>query len=301
MDPANRFGHGSDDSSSVVDTNENERDIVAERLSTATKLTGKENRAVGVLRFVVFLVLGIVAAVVCLSVYYVGRRNERSQFEDEFIDLGAKLASSFSLTLQQRLGILGEFGMDITTFAKNWSGNSSWPFLVIPDFERRAATTARLADMMAIATVPLVRAGDLEKWNAFANEHQGWREEGIATRTGVPIEEVQIDPIYTEMKSRANLSNTNAPEIGPGPYFPTWQRFPAIDFQNVNVNLFSHKPHIGPLETILATKQPVLPKSFDYWDRSKWNVRREVFMKIVETYDGVYDNDPLVTIFYPSE
>lgn len=272
--------------------------------STSVLVGAKENRNVGYLRYFVFFILALVATAISSAVYIDGKKKEKTTFEELFLDLGNKLQTSFAKTLELRLGILGEFAGDITlaAMAANQASDSnmSWPFVVIPEYERRAATTARLSDMMAIALVPLLPAGYLDPWNEFASAHQQWRQEGIAIRTGVPVEEVDIDPIYTQMKSRANLSDTNANEEGPGPYFPTWQRFPAIDVQNVNVNLFSHKPHIGPLGTVMEHHIPVFPKSFDYWDRSKWNIRRDIFMKIVETYNGVYENDPLVTIFYPS-
>jgi hypothetical protein len=179
-------------------------------------LAKKENRAVWYLRFTVFLLMGAVALAVCLTVFFGAKNSEQSDFEEDFADMSQKLVESFQVSFSQRLGIYEDFSYEITSYTLDT--NTSWPLVALPDFERRAGRTARLANMLSIIILPLVEAQVREEWENFANASFGWKAEGIALQQGVPVEDVEVPPLTPFIYQ--NGPDGREPAGGPGPYFP---------------------------------------------------------------------------------
>ncbi|CAB9497505.1 Receptor-type guanylate cyclase gcy [Seminavis robusta] len=269
----------------------------------ALELAKKEDTYVWYLRFVVTALLGAMALAVCLSVYFVTKRSEEADMENDFVDLSEKLVDTFELTFQQRFGIVDNFAQEFTSYEKD-APNVTWPLVTMPDFERRAGRTAALADLFCILILPMVPAEQRVEWEQYAVANQGWRGEGLALQQGIPIEDVEVGELRPRMFKVLD-NGTRVPEDRPGPYFPIWQTFPAVDFSgHTHLNLYRWKPlYTNSIDAILKQKKPVLPASYDYWGAPKDDLRRVVFNKYVASYSRyssqTYEDDPVMSFFYP--
>ena len=278
----------------------------------------KENRAVWYLRILVFFVLFLVASVVCVSVYLVSEQAETQDFEDDFEDIGTKLVSSFESTLKQRFGILEEFAQDVTSYVhdsqsltaggssnNNMDMNSTdtttvrWPFVALPNYEQRAMSSVRLADLFSLVMMPIVSESDRADWDDFVVANEGWRAEGIALQRGVPVDDVVVPPVHATVSNFSML-----PDVSPGPYIPLWQLAPSVPTPMINVNLFSHPHYHKTMRICMEKKRPVLTGSYDFWDPETRDSdpRRplhQMYMDANEDFGTIYTDDPVVPLFYP--
>ena len=279
-------------------------------------VASKENNAVWYLRILVFLLLFLVALVVCVSVYLVSKHAETKDFEEDFEDMGAKLVSSFESTLKQRFGILEEFAEDVTSYVQDSQAldvvehNSTdvikgatprWPFVALPNFEKRAGSSRGLADLFSLVLMPIVSETDRAAWDRFAVNNQGWRAEGIALQRGVPVEDVVIDPIHSSI---ANFSML--PDISPGPYIPLWQLVPSVPTPMINVKLYAHPHYHKSMKIAVEQKKPVLTGSYDFWDPETRDAdpRRplhQMYMDANKDFGTIYTDDPVMPLFYPGK
>ncbi len=255
-----------------------------------------ENNAVWWLRGFVVLLLTCVALAVCLSVYYVGTASEKDDFEQDFGDLGDKLVESFGLTIRQRFGIVENFALDLTSFANN-DANSSWPFVTLPDYERRAGSAARLADLTTLHLIVRVETEDRTAWDAYSNLNQGWYAEGFAVQQGIPVEEVEAVPISPTIIMPG--PEGFMPDPGPGPFFPLWQMFPVIPVPLSNINTMKGTPK--PIGAVLESGKPVIRESVVLAEDDPYYQVYGMFLRTYEKYGTKYEFDPASSLFFPGK
>jgi hypothetical protein len=258
----------------------------------------EENNAVWYLRFFVFLLLACVALAVCLSVYYVGTASEKEDFEQDFEDLGDKLVESFGLTIRQRFGIVENFALDLTSFVNN-DANNSWPFVTLPDYERRAGNTARLADLTTLHMIVRVETEQRTAWDAYSNLNQGWFAEGFAIQQGIPVEDVEAPPIAPTI-IMPTPEGEIVPDPGPGPFFPIWQTFPVIPVPLSNYNTLKVTPK--PMTAVLESGKPVVRETVVIAGEDDPSYQLyEMFLETYESYGTKYEFDPASSLFFPGK
>ncbi|CAB9507210.1 Receptor-type guanylate cyclase gcy [Seminavis robusta] len=261
------------------------------------KLDVAQKEAVWVFRLRVLtgIVLVGVAVAVCLVVYFAGRQSETESFETDFEALSEKLVLSFEQTVEQRFGIIASFGQDITSQA-----NGSWPFVAPKDFNQRADAVSILAQLMAIRLMPRVEKENYNLWNDWAFDNQGWKAEGLAFQTGIPVDQVNAGIINHGM---INVHNPNGPtpanEINPdGPHFPTWCVHPAANSSEAEnlVDLYGDFEHKGPIDLATETGLPIFEPSYDYMGGNEKDMRYDF---ITQTTHIEYLDDPHGTAMFP--
>jgi hypothetical protein len=258
----------------------------------------EENNAVWYLRLFVFLLLACVALAVCLSVYYVGTASEKEDFEQDFEDLGDKLVESFGLTIRQRFGIVENFALTLTSFVNN-DANNSWPFVTLPDYERRAGNTARLADLTTLHLIVRVETEQRTAWDAYSNLNQGWFAEGFAIQQGIPVKDVEAPPIAPTILM-PTPEGAVVPDPGPGPFFPIWQTFPVIPTPLSNFNTLKVTPK--PMTAVLESGKPVIRESVVIADEDDPSYQLyKMFLETYESYGTKYEFDPASSLFFPGK
>jgi hypothetical protein len=134
------------------------------------------------------------------------------------------------------------------------------PFITIPHYEVRGEHFMKVSDANLIAFTPLVSEENLELWNTYSVENQGWIKEsyvhrGEEDRTASPIKPY----IY-----RDNSTGQEEREIGNGEYSPLWQQSEAPDDDTIiNFNLLSNPIYDKVFDFARATKTAVLSQVFD--------------------------------------
>lgn len=152
----------------------------------ALKIGDKESKRVSYMRLLMLLVLVSIATAVSVIVYLSSYDAEHDEFESNFEVIAAKLANEFSRGANRRVAALESFAYQITSYSM--ATNSSWPNVVLPDFERRAKYILELSDFISLAFLPIVTNETLRSWEAFSVANQGWVKEGLAIQ-GIPPEQ----------------------------------------------------------------------------------------------------------------
>lgn len=119
------------------------------------QLAAKETAAVFRLRVIVLVILFLAAVAVSLGVWFITTSSEKEDFETNFDGASAKLVESFEEIADQKIGALASLSSTLTSFARN--ENDTWPFVVMNDFQQRAATARGLSDSLFLEL--LVRLG----------------------------------------------------------------------------------------------------------------------------------------------
>lgn len=143
-------------------------------------LAKNETKAISYLRMVVFLVLVTVAAAVCTTIYLFAKNNEQERFELAFADQSLKVIDAFRTNARRRVAAIDSLSQAYTSHAM--STQSKWPFVTLPDYERRASRVMDLAEVVAIFQFPLITVHTREDYEAYALENQGWLQEGLEYR-----------------------------------------------------------------------------------------------------------------------
>lgn len=189
-----------------------------------------ESKRLVLSRLAVMLVLVSVATAVSVTVFMSSHNAEYDSFRLHFYDVASKLSVEFSGGASRRITAIEGLSSQITSYAK--ATNSQWPYVVLPDFERRVHYTMELSDVLSIIFFPLVTTEERKSWEAFSVANQGWVQEGLDVQ-GIPVEEWDQENIditeYTFGSTPGlNISNeifritstTPEDEKGEGPYAP---------------------------------------------------------------------------------
>jgi hypothetical protein len=186
-------------------------------------------------------------------------------------------------------GILASYSTTITSFALS-SGNEM-PFVTVPHYEVRGQHFKSVSDAQLIAYSPVVSEENLELWNGYSVENQGWVQESYVLRGDEDHTAKPIQPfIY-----RKNSAGQEVREIGRGEYSPLWQQAEVPnDDSIINFNLLSHGIYHKVFNFARATKTAILSQVFDpsvlFGEESLLKVDGEEFhpesILIQPVYDG---------------
>lgn len=197
----------------------------------------RETKVISYIRFVVFLVLAGVATAVSISVYRFTGESEDERFESAFVDHSSKLIDAFRTNAARRIAAIDSLSMAFTSHAISLS--AEWPFVTLPDYERRASRVMDLAEVIAIFQFPLIANETRKEWESYALEHQGWLAEGIQQRqeeiiqrtqngdSALENEKADLEFLNSFLQDTSNygippeiyqpIGTETGPEDGPGP------------------------------------------------------------------------------------
>lgn len=272
-------------------------------------VNGQSNSIVWCLRILLFVLLGSLASGVCYTVYRQSRDKELLKFEEDFSHLADKLLQSFSSTLSQRMGSVDHFARDMISLVDH-DPNMQWPFVTLPDFEYRAASTCRLADLVNLVLAVRVETEERKAWEEYSVENQGWRQEGLMIQqrekhratgnfTTWNLLEADVENISTVITRPGSRLTGPVNETRDGPYLVAWQTFPVITKALANMNFYNNSRHPS-VSSVIENGLPALPQSHDFWGVNETNGRRRDFNLFLEHYEGLeYDGSPVVHFYYP--
>jgi hypothetical protein len=123
-----------------------------------------------------------------------------------------------------------------------------WPFVTIPDFERRGQSFNSLTHATHVGVFPLVTVKTRAAYEEYTSSHQGWLHEGLVLR-GEKSFFPNISNISDCIFHIQGINDSNvmrkepAPEpiahSGPGDFLPVWQQAPAPSHpEMINYDLF---------------------------------------------------------------
>jgi hypothetical protein len=173
------------DDASLMSNSGSEGDDSATSPSTASgkssesqNLAREETRWVSLLRLTVILVLIFAAALVSFFVYRFSSSMESEDFQNEFIGHSTKVIESWQLNAEGQLAALHSFSVTLTSYAKE--RNDTWPFVTVPDFERRAHSVLSQVKSVSMLLHPIVTKENRAKWEQYSVDNfDGFTKESL--------------------------------------------------------------------------------------------------------------------------
>lgn len=254
----------------------------------------KETKAVKILRYATLCVLFGAAVVTTFMVYEYAHSQEILDFEQAFHYDATKALDTYKGNAKLRRDALEAFSTSITQFVMNknmrspgattedtnrTAGESSgFPFVTVPDFDRRAAYTLQSADVLGAVFLPRVSASQREAWQDYSVQNQRWIAESLAFQASIAendgqsedvpgpsagygntTSDISVDPIQPyiyRFSENGEFTTTLDPELS----FPMWQMAPAVDDVNI-INFDAYSFLQVEIDTMLSTKNILLTDS----------------------------------------
>eukprot|EP00934_Nitzschia_sp_Nitz4_P000162 Nitzschia sp. Nitz4//scaffold354_size22159//7331//12950//NITZ4_008577-RA/size22159-processed-gene-0.17-mRNA-1//-1//CDS//3329548932//162//frame0 len=278
-------------------------------------LAAEESRRVFITRLLVLLVLLGVAVGVSLVAFFSAHHIEVESFEHGFESAAAKLAEGFVEGGRRRIAAIESFSAQLTSYAE--SSNSSWPYVALPDFERKAAYVRELSQVQTLTFLPIVTRENKDSWERFSIEEQDWFMEGLEVQ-GIPPEEWDQESIDflagqwgvsngTEIPHEVFniIGNGTGPVDEEGPYAIWWQFAPVLPTSSVvNYNALSHPTRSGPIRALMENPQLLVTEAWDYADsRDPRTVGKKIALNMFLQHGGSnlteYEYGPVSDLYVP--
>eukprot|EP00934_Nitzschia_sp_Nitz4_P008385 Nitzschia sp. Nitz4//scaffold169_size48518//44621//48512//NITZ4_007081-RA/size48518-processed-gene-0.84-mRNA-1//1//CDS//3329538415//8375//frame0 len=224
-----------------------------------TSMMVRESKQLRQVRFVFTILLLLVAVGLAFGIFYLTRENEKSVFESTFEDRANKVIDSFHARVELKVGAMATFSSSITSYAN--FRNLTWPFVTVPDFAIKGATTRSLSHSVWTVILPFVAGEDKEAWEAYSTANQGWLDEDASlqiTSDGRSLEEEDSTLLITYTDEFGNI----VPTTQEGPYFPSWQSSPAAA-RVVNFDLASSADYSSTIDHTWEHGEAVFAQSDD--------------------------------------
>lgn len=222
----------------------------------------RETRFVRCLRLGLLFILLSASAVASVLVYQSLTRQENQDFEDAFQDYSTKLTNEFQSVAERRLGAIAAFSTSITSNALTLQ-NSTWPFVIIPQFEAQARYVSKIAYLQTLGFAAIVTADERDQWEQeFVPQHVNeWIKESIASKFIYDPTTNQSFASHTIVKAVRNQTHVTVPGYrerifetiilpdgnltfdvsdDDGPYMPLWQvspYTPGDDHRYINFDM----------------------------------------------------------------
>ena len=292
---SNKEEHSNDEQKQNDHHSDDEYEGENDEASNDLVLAKSEDKWVWRLRFLTAFVLIGLALAVCLVVYFEGRNSERKDFEQRYLDLAEKLVSSCESVIKQRLGIVQNFALDMTSQA-----NGTWPLYIPTDFTIKAESVGRLASIASMFMLHRVTAEQRQDWESFAVANEGWMREGISYLQGVPVEEAESAGVFPTIMNAHWGGWPPIRDDGPGPYWVLYNAHPVSADLPGNANLHRDKEHGPFMDQVYATGTPVFEHSSDFLNETlREQERLYQVLKNNEHLD--YQDDPYAFILFPGK
>lgn len=263
-----------------------------------------QTTAVRVIRIVTIIVLLLAAWTTTGLVFWYAFEEEVVDFEQAFAYDASKVLDTYNTNAFRRLEALESFSTSITQFAISRSkfedqivtesstpssrNRTSFPFVTLPDFERRARYTLESSEVLGVIFQPLVATEQRDAWNQYSVANADWLDEteesqGQPSPSQQSPQQPQPPPQQPKPKPDRETDNpplnrrlqgimpfifrldeqegTPVPEDGEGPYYPIWQSAPVFD-DTFMYNYNMRQPFEPELDTVFTTQRPLTTEVF---------------------------------------
>ena len=184
--------------------------------------------------------------------------------------------------------------------------NSEWPFMTLSSFEVFVSNTRAQASTELVVVAPFVAADQIEQWNDYSNNNQGWIDESFEEYDAGRLD---LNPIpssvyrFGRFKGRTVLK----PEDGLGgfPVAPFWQMSrPPYDTSIINFNSLSEEAYQEMYNAMISTRNWVLGPAgpnvlIDYTISEEAHDELHSATQVDKNSTGFANNHPHTSLFYP--
>ncbi|CAB9501130.1 Receptor-type guanylate cyclase gcy [Seminavis robusta] len=163
--------------------------------------------------------IGVTAAVVLSITMSFLSKEEENEFHNAFQQQANVIAEATSFHAKTVVGSLESMSDTITSYSGS-SASSRWPFVTVPDFDRRGQRARVDAFIEMIAFSPLVTYEDRDRWSIFTAYDSDWIGANVTVPqdiyrlhedSGLPVQEdnILMIPIWQTSPKPHNSSLIN--------------------------------------------------------------------------------------------
>jgi class 3 adenylate cyclase len=227
--------------------------------------------------------LTLLAMAVSLIVFFSIRRQEQSNFEENFLDGAQRIAETWERNLGLQIRAMDSLGIHVTSWVNG--SRSTWPMVTVPDFSLRGESTNGFSGSRSTFLLPVVTNEMRLLYEGYTQVNLDW----IAT-----AEQATVSPVITRQEGDDLVVDT-----GEGPFFPAWTMSPIIS-EVVNFNFASDPAFANAIGNAYESQQIVIGKVHEEsLIRSIWqeSIGDELFSSMLVP---VFQNNKFVALFSTS-
>lgn len=225
----------------------------------------KETKRVKWSKILVYVVLAGSAAATAALAYMYTAAAQTEQFEARFKTYADELHIISNEDLQDKMDVGEILAKEMTSFAM--VRNETWPFVTLPDFERRNEKPMHISEATLISFQTLVRPGEEQQWGQYSMNNSGWIREAL-------LFEGSKDSTYNTIPSIIHDKDGNKVMAGSSAYpgkrataeeqtvenfmnsisLPVWQTYKAPDSRTVNLDLLHYSQYRSVVEEVMLAQ-----------------------------------------------
>ncbi|CAB9522084.1 Receptor-type guanylate cyclase gcy [Seminavis robusta] len=244
-------------------------------------LGNSDNLAVKRSKRLVYLVLTLVTGGFAVAVYFLISHEENKTFESKFRDFAKEILTSADSNAKDFLGKYQGISNTFTSYSID--KGAAWPNVTLPHFTIRTTESfEKVAGAELYIFSPMVTKANLQGYERYAWDHQGWIEQDLELRGLGKLDPGLIPArVYPHGGAAAGLEEHLSAQL----HVPIWQVAPVpTDAKIVNLDLYSHPSFQRMIEECHQVRHTLLSEVVD----------RTFISESIQTLDSnaLTDRDP---------
>eukprot|EP00980_Cylindrotheca_fusiformis_P005909 scaffold1246_cov134-Cylindrotheca_fusiformis.AAC.1 len=197
---------------------------------SAPAVADREEKAVALSKFLVFIVLLVAVIGVATATYLLMENEERNDFEAAFAGLASEISTVAEQKIDQIYSALDAYSLFISSQVRA-DPNTSWPFVTVRDYSVKSEKIAELVGLEVPVFVfcPIVHEEDREQWPSFVLESAPIYYQESLDNEGT--NEYAVEDLMNLTIPFLHVYGLAGPEEvqTPGPVLANWQQYPLED------------------------------------------------------------------------
>ncbi|KAG7341943.1 adenylate/guanylate cyclase with integral membrane sensor [Nitzschia inconspicua] len=303
-------------SSSVESSIANTGDSTKSSFTKAAKLelSGKETKYVNRLRYLVLLVLTMVAIGISCLVYFLVDLAATADMEYGYERSVGHLTTAFEEIRTVRIASLAS--MAIAVNAHGIDHERGWPFVSLSFFQERAFIPKVQSGVLQVGIAPIVSNEDQDNWEAYIvsdGPQVAWIEESMKYQESLGLSAFIADyginwRNNSEHKIKHWINDSAVPfttmdGLSPQYHFPFWQMSPFMSFDEVNVDILddSRGEYVRECfeQGAVVVGGMIYAPAGDLSSKSQETATFARLLSIQANQEVDYQGDPLSNFFIP--
>ena len=265
-----------------------------------------ENRAVFLIRLVVFGVLVLATVVVSVTVFLVTSEAEEREFKGQFESSAQKIVESFQNIADEKASAIGSLSIAYTSQVLN-DDVHNFPFVSLKNLPEVGSNVLRLSGALQVIFAPRVDEPEAEAWTNYSLHNWDWMKSVYAYQNALPHDfgkyvlppEAVIPLIWQFGENFGPIEPTKGKEY----HLPAWEHVPVSPVAAVNLDL-KVTENFEATQTVIDRGEIIIGSTYTY---EPGNLTSSVtpavtssFLKSFKAGKSLwYNGEPFSLLFYP--
>eukprot|EP00522_Entomoneis_paludosa_P013724 CAMPEP_0172441438 /NCGR_PEP_ID=MMETSP1065-20121228/1982_1 /TAXON_ID=265537 /ORGANISM="Amphiprora paludosa, Strain CCMP125" /LENGTH=1154 /DNA_ID=CAMNT_0013190803 /DNA_START=176 /DNA_END=3640 /DNA_ORIENTATION=+ len=243
----------------------------------AEEIGSKESKSVFRAKMMVYLVLIVSCVTAATLTYFFTSDQEEDDFENDFKTFAEEISRVAKADLSAKFDVAESMSISTTSYAIE--RGDQFPYVTMPDFERRTQKAREMSGAEFITVTPLCDTDIITQWESYAQLESSWIQEGLAVQG---LSSVNPGPVPLNIHPLLVEGEEIPPNEGilKGMVAPCWQTGKApINATIVNTDFLTWGTYLEVATAVVQARKGFISKIddipitemgyFDYHDRRR--------------------------------